>query len=277
MTKRFAVIGAPVKHSLSPMLFNFLFAQEKMDATYVAHEVAPEALADCVAAVRAGAWDGLSVTVPHKLALLDLADHVDRLATRIGAANTLMLSNGYVYAHNTDAIGCVRALERNDAKLEGGHVVILGAGGAARAAVFGCLDGGAKSIRIVNRSADKAQALAQAAEDARCTAIDAAALQDALAQGDVLIQSTTVGMGAPDASPLPSNIVLPQRLTVMDMVYRPLQTALLARAAAQGCRTIDGLWMLVYQALKQFELWTGVRASKETALALHAHLRGSAT
>jgi shikimate dehydrogenase len=275
MTKRFAVIGYPVKHSLSPMLFSFLFAQEKMDATYVAHEVAPDALADCIAAMRAGEWDGLSVTVPHKLGALELADQKDSLATRIGAANTLVRSGTQVSAHNTDAIGCVRALE--GAKLEGGDVVILGAGGAARAAVFGSLDAGAKSVRIVNRTADKARELAAAAEDARCTAIESVALQDALAEADVLIQSTTVGMGAPDASPLPANIALPERLTVMDMVYRPLETALLARAAAQGCRTIDGLWMLVYQALKQFEGWTGVRASKETARALHAHLRGSAT
>lgn len=276
MTKRFAVIGYPVKHSLSPMLFSFLFAQEKVDATYVAHEVAPEALADCIAGMRAGEWDGLSVTVPHKLAVLDLVDDIDRFATRIGAANTLMLSNGAIHAHNTDAIGCVRALER-EAKLEGAHVLVLGAGGAARAAVSGCLDAGAKSVRIVNRTADKAQELAQAADDERCTAIDAASLQDALASADVLIQSTTVGMGAPDASPLPANIVLPERLTVLDMVYRPLETALLRQAQRQGCRAIDGLWMLVYQALKQFELWTGVRASDETALALHARLRGSAT
>lgn len=277
MTKRFAVIGYPVKHSLSPMLFSFLFAQEKVDATYVAHEVAPEALADCVAAMRAGEWAGLSVTLPHKLAVLDLVDHVDRFATRIGAANTLILSDGYVNAHNTDAAGCTRALERSDARLEDGHVVILGAGGAARAAVFGCLAAGAKSVRIANRTADKAAELAQATEDERCTAIDVSNLQDALTSADVLIQSTTVGMGAPDTSPLPANIVLPERLTVMDMVYRPLETALMRQAAAQGCRTIDGLWMLVYQALKQFELWTGVRASNETALALHAHLRGSAT
>jgi shikimate dehydrogenase len=275
MTKRFAVIGYPVKHSLSPMLFSFLFAQEKVDATYVAHEVAPEALPDFVAAMRAGEWDGASVTVPHKLAVRALVDKESDLVERVGAANTLILTNGYVNAHNTDAMGCTLALERGGANAEGGKVVILGAGGAARAAVFSAFQAGAASVQIANRTMAKAEELA--AVDPRCAAIPVESLPEALASADVLIQSTTVGMGAADTSPLPANIVLPQRLTVMDMVYRPLETALLRQAAAQGCRTIDGLWMLVYQALKQFEGWTGVSASKETALALHAHLRGSAT
>jgi shikimate dehydrogenase len=277
MTKRFAVIGSPVKHSLSPTLFGFLFAESGTDATYIAHEVAPEALSDCIAAMRKGEWDGLSVTVPHKLAVRPLVDEEDSLVIRIGAANTLARRGDRIAAYNTDAAGCARALAHGGATLQGANVVILGAGGAARSAVFAALDGGAKSIRIVNRTADKAQALAQAAGDARCAALDATSLQGVLNDSDILIQSTTVGMSAPDSSPLAADIVLPRRLTVHDMVYRPLETALLARAAAQGCRVIDGLWMLVFQALKQFEYWTGVRASDETALALHAHLRGAAT
>ncbi|MDX2277525.1 MAG: shikimate dehydrogenase [Hyphomonadaceae bacterium] len=274
MTKSFAVIGYPVKHSLSPALFTYLFAEYGLDASYVACEVAPEKLADHIAAMRAGDWDGLSVTVPHKLAVRSLADEEDPLVTRIGAANTLVRRGDRVAAYNTDAEGCRRAVAGQGADVSGKAVIVLGAGGAARSAVFAALDHGAQSVRIVNRTASRAEELARAAKDARCAAIsaDPNSLQAALNEADLLIQATTLGMGAPDVSPLPPSIILPASLTVFDMVYSPLNTALLRQAEAQGCPTIDGLWMLVYQALKQFELWTGEPVSDYAAILLRMEL-----
>lgn len=273
---RFGVVGQPVHRSLSPAIFGFLFERMKVAGVYERRETAPDDLANAVAEMRDGRWQGLSVTAPHKLAVRDLIDDEEALARRIGAVNTLVPQEHKIIGHNTDAHGCAQALAQAGAGLKDASVVVIGAGGAARAGVFAALDGGARKILIANRTRARAEALA---EDAGCDVIefDARALTASLASADILIQSSSAGMGEPDISALPDGVTLSSRLTILDMVYRPLDTALLRQGRAAGCRTIDGLWMLVHQALQQFRLWTGREAPPETARALHEHLRGSAT
>jgi shikimate dehydrogenase len=278
MSQRFCVIGQPAHRSLSPRLFAWLFAHFRIDATYVAREVAPADLAAFVAEMRHGAWQGASVTAPHKIAVRELIDAEDDLAQRIGAVNTLAPGQGGVVGHNTDALGCRNALAHAGVALADANVVVLGSGGAARAAVFAALDGGARRVQIANRTTDRAAVLARLAGDARCGVLgpEPGALQDALNSAHVLIQSTSVGMGDPMAQALPEGAVLGSGLAVHDMVYRPIETALLRAARARGCVTVDGLWMLVYQGLRQFQLWTKIEAPPTIAAALHAHLHGAA-
>ena len=269
---RYAVIGQPVSHSLSPAIFTFLFDRMGVAGEYLTRETAPGDLGAVAEEMRRGDWQGLSVTVPHKLAIREFIDEESPLATRIGAVNTLALKAGRILGDNTDAYGCRRALEQAGAQLSGANVVVLGAGGAARAAVFAMLDAGAKSIAIANRTRANAEALAL---DSGAEAVELSQLS--LESADILIQSSTAGMNAPDQSLLSESVNLPSRLYVLDMVYRPLDTALIRRAAASGCKTVDGLWMLVHQALQQFRIWTGREAPEETARALHQYLRGAAT
>jgi shikimate dehydrogenase len=277
---RFAVIGKPIAHSLSPALFRWLFARLGIDATYDAREVSPEVLPAFVAELRQGDWQGASVTLPHKETVLKHLQGTEPLAARIGAVNTLVsVAAKTVKGHNTDAVGFVRALERHGTPLKGASVLVLGAGGAARAAVFTALDQGAAEIHVANRTLERATALAQDASGGRVRSLPLT--QEALAQTwggvGVLVNSTRVGMGAPNESPLPKGLALRPGLTVLDMVYRPLETALLRRARAEGARPVDGLWMLVYQALEQLRLWTGRSVTEEMAEELHAHLCKEAT
>jgi shikimate dehydrogenase len=170
-------------------------------------------------------------------------------------------------------------LAQAGAQLEGARVLVLGAGGAARAGVFAALSGGARAVEVANRTYERAEALVDSVQDSRCAALAFTThdLQAALDGADVLLQCTSAGMGDPNVSALPAGLVLPAQLIVLDMVYRPIETALLRQARDNGCRTVDGLWMLVHQALEQFRLWTGQDAPEPTARALHQHLLGAAT
>jgi shikimate dehydrogenase len=251
-----------------------------MEESYQAREVAPEALVSFVEEMRRGDWNGASVTLPHKESVRRHVESTEPLAARIGAVNTLVRAeNGAVLGYNTDAHGLVQALRRQGASLRGARVLVLGAGGAARAAVFAAVEQGAAEVRVANRSLERASALASEVGEGRARALPLAAAALAPHWGDinVLVNSTRVGMGAPEASPLPPGLPLRAGLTVLDMVYRPLDTALLRQARAEGARPVDGLWMLIYQALEQLRLWTGRNVTDEVAEELHAHLRKEAT
>jgi shikimate dehydrogenase len=285
----YAVIGDPVAHSLSPRLFAWMFRELEVDARYEARRVGAEGLKDVLQAVKRGELRGLSVTLPHKEAVIPLLDAVDPLAARIGAVNCVAREEGgTLRGYNTDAEGLAFALEDGGGLLLGAEVLLLGAGGAARAAAFACLSNGASVLTLANRSEARAVKLARELVEAERLAIDGAAtvgqkafistapltaeaLGRPLAQSTIVINATSVGLDAPSEDPLPAGLALGPRHTVLDMVYRPLRTALLQRAEAQGARTVDGLWMLVHQALEQLRLWTGVRPSNERAFASRAH------
>jgi shikimate dehydrogenase len=269
---RFAVLGDPVAHSASPRLFRWLAGRLGLTLTYDAVRVPIGSLAASLEEARAGRWDGLSVTLPHKQDALVLADRADPRATRIGAANCLVRApDGRLVAHNTDVEGVTRALARHGRSLSGSAVLLLGAGGAARAGAVAARDAGVSRLWVANRHPKRALELASAF-DAEAIPLSGEALGPVLPHLDLVLQATSVGLDAPGDSPLPPGCVLHDRLTVMDMVYRPLRTRFLKNAESAGAHCIDGLWMLVFQALAALRLWTGAEPGDDVAPALHAHL-----
>lgn len=233
-------------------MHNAAFAALGVDAVYVAFDVAPEALAAAVAGARALGIRQLAVSIPHKQAMLALCDEVDATARRIGAVNTVTLQAERLVGTNTDWIGVVRALEACT-PLAGRDAVVLGAGGAARAAVFGLRERGAR-VRVLNRTRLRAEQLA-----AELGATHAGTL-DELADGpcDVLVNTTSVGLRE-DVSPVPAGAI-PAGCIVLDAVYDPARTRLLRDAEARGAHTIEGKWWLVHQAAEQLRAWTGAEA-----------------
>jgi shikimate dehydrogenase len=271
---RFAVVGDPVAHSASPRLFSALGRHLGVALDYRAERVEAAALPGFLNAVRRGAYQGLSVTLPHKEAALRLADSAAPSARAVGAANTLVVRDGRLEAHNTDGVGLLSALAGQGVSLKDARVLVLGAGGAARAAVQASQAAGAASVWVSNRTQERAQRLAEAFD---AVAVPTSGLTHLLQDVDVLLQASAAGLSRPTESALPVGCVLHPRLTVLEMVYQPLETQLLRDARAAGARGIDGLWMLVHQALEQCRLWTGVEAAPEVAPALHAELvRGQA-
>ena len=252
------VIGRPVRHSLSPILHNAWLAASDIDGVYVAFSPVADHLAAFVDGLRGGAVRGLNVTLPFKEQALALADQASDRARRAGAANVLLFGeDGQVTADNTDGHGLLAAFAAQAPAFlaDAGPVVILGAGGAARGAAAAFVAAGAPEVRVVNRSRERAAAIA----DALCGAVRAFGLNEAsaaLVGAQALINATTLGLEG--GEPLDLDLAdLPNGAVVMDMVYRPLHTPLLRRARAEGHAIVDGLEMLIRQAEPSFEAFFG--------------------
>jgi shikimate dehydrogenase len=239
----------PAGHTRSPAMHGAAFEALGVDAVYVAFDVPPAALGAAVAGARALGVRQLAVSVPHKEAVIAHLDAVDEVARRIGAVNTVTREDGRLVGANTDWLGLVRALER-EGPLDGARAVVLGAGGTARAALFGLVRRGAR-VWVLNRGVARAEALARelGAEGAG----PLGALPDL--EHDVLVNATSVGLRE-DASPVPAAALRPGSV-VLDAVYDPPETRLLRDARARGARPVAGKWMLVEQAVEQVRLWTG--------------------
>jgi shikimate dehydrogenase len=243
------IVLHPAGHTRSPAMHNAAFAHCGIDAAYRAFDVPPDALADAIATARALGIRQLAISLPHKETVIQLLDEVAANARAIAAVNTVTLHDGRLVGTNTDWVGAMRALERAR-DLRGADAVVLGAGGTARAVVYGLLERGAR-VTVLNRTPQRARALA---DDLGAAA--AGPLDDlATTPHDVLVNTTSVGLRA-DVSPVPA-AHLRAASTVMDAVYDPEETRLLRDAAAAGAETVSGKWMLVYQAAEQFRQWTG--------------------
>lgn len=255
-TQLFGIIGDPVEHSLSPVMHNAALRHLGLNGVYI--PMRPDNLADGFRGLRSLGFIGVSVTVPFKVAVMEHLDEIDPVALQIGAVNTLIFTcteaaTPVCRGVNTDWLGSNRALAEV-IQIAGRTVLILGAGGAARAVGFGLIEAGAK-ILISNRTAEKAQTLA-AQLGGTFVPMDALPA----IQADILINTTSVGM-TPHDQEIPIDPELLSRFAVvMDIVYAPLETRLLREARARGCQTVDGLQMLHYQGAEQFILWTGHRA-----------------
>ena len=249
-TRLYGVFGNPVSHSLSPIMHNAAFAHVEYNAVYLAFRI--ENIAEAVSAIRAFAVQGVSVTIPHKVSIMPYLDEIDPLAKEIGAVNTIINRNGMLIGYNSDCLGAVRAL-REKTEIAEKKVAVIGAGGAARAIGFG-IKAEKGQVFIVNRSAKKGEKLAKEMN------ADFLPLAEMNADFDIVINTTPLGM-TPNTDGIPLNPdLLRAGMTVMDIVYNPLQTRLLKEAQKRGCITVDGLAMFVYQAAFQFELWTGKSA-----------------
>ncbi len=251
-TRLAAVIGSPVRHSLSPALHNAAFEAGGLDWRFVALEVAPGGGADAVAAMRTLGIGGFAVTMPHKSDVAAAIDEIDPAAAALDSVNTVVLRNdGSTFGASTDGAGFVDWVEACGVEVVGRRVVVLGAGGAGRAIVDSLGRAGAGDIAIVNRTDAAAVAAASLAEAARVGSLDD------LGAADLLVNATSVGMGSDD-SPVDRRFLRPD-LTVADIVYHPRETRLQREDADAGAATIDGLGMLVHQAVRQQQLWTGIR------------------
>lgn len=256
--KRFAVIGHPIAHSLSPAMHGAALAALGIDARYEALDVAPAALADFVGHLREGRFAGANVTIPHKVAIASLCDRLEDEARTIGAVNTLLVQRGAVVGTNTDVAGLFASLAPHLARLPHPEVVILGAGGAARAALAVARLVAARTITLAARDRDKARELAS--NDATLGAIalgDGAALERAFSSASLVIQASSATMG-PDAERFVAALpieALAASAVVTDLVYRPRDTALLRACRARGLETIDGTEMLVRQGAAALARW----------------------
>lgn len=256
-TDIFGIIGNPVKHSLSPAMHNLAFTELGLNSVYLPFCVS--AVEDALRGIKALGVKGCSVTIPHKQAVMEYLDEIDPVAEKIGAVNTLALRTGerpVLYGCNTDWIGANRAL-LDKTSLNGKTAIILGAGGSARAIGFGLKEEGV-SISLCSRTEQKGRELAGELE---CPWL---ALEQAdHCSADILINATSVGMAPKDDMSLVSKKGIRKYETVMDIVYAPLETLLLRYAREAGCTTVNGLEMLLYQGVAQFELWTGSQAPVE--------------
>lgn len=253
----FGLIGDPVGHSRSPPMHEAAYAELGMDARYVTFE--PTGADAAVKAAGSLGIAGLNVTIPFKR---DVFDHVDPdpLAARIGAVNTVDFSTDPPRGYNTDLAGVTRSLAHHDVDPSGADAVVVGAGGAGRAAVFALVDAGA-SVHVANRTVATAEDLAAAVGEGT-TAGGLATLDDRVPDADLLVNATSVGMDE-DETPVPARL-LHADLTVLDAVYSPVETRLLREAAAANATTVDGAWMLLFQGVEAFEVWTGREAPVES-------------
>ncbi len=256
------VIGNPVEHSLSPAIHNAAFQKLGLNFVYLAWKV--EAIGDAVKGLRAlGNFRGASVTIPHKVAVLPFLDDVEAIARHIGAINTIISQNGKLLGTNTDATGALRALKEGNAPLSGEPVVILGSGGAARAIAFAlAAEAGVRHMHLLGIDDQERRGLAsdlmqKTAVHVADAFLDEQALKTALLEAKVVIHCTPIGMTPKTGMSCVPAHLLHHGLTIMDIVYNPRDTKLLADAKAAGCRTISGLEMFLYQAAAQFERWTG--------------------
>jgi shikimate dehydrogenase len=268
--RRACVIGWPVEHSRSPLIHRYWLKQYGLDGAYDKEAVKPEDLPAFLGGLAARGYAGANVTLPHKEAALRLATVADEAARTIGAANTLWLDEaGRLNASNTDAYGFMTNLNAVAPGWNEGRrpVMVLGAGGAGRAVLHGLLAEGASRILLANRTSGRAQELADAFGPA-VTVVDWRERDHALLGCGLLVNATSLGMTGKEALDL-DLALLPSDAAVADLVYSPLETRLLAAARGRDNRTVDGLGMLLHQAVPGFERWFGVRPAVTDELRAH--------
>lgn len=262
------IAGWPVGHSLSPRLHGYWIAEHKLDAAYVPLPVRREDFAATVALLPKLGFRGLNVTIPHKEAAFALATEHDEAAKATGAVNTLVFEDGRIIGKNTDVIGVIGMFhDAGITTLAGKTVTVYGAGGAARAVVFALTQLHASQIWISNRTQSKAEELADRFKGRGNTQIAAISDVDPLRASDVLINTTSVGMVGADHTPEPwRSSDFRKDGIVADIVYRPLETQFLHMGRAMGAKAIDGLGMLLHQAVPAFAAWFGIEPKVTPAL-----------
>lgn len=260
------VIGWPVAHSKSPAVHGYWLEKYGIDGAYVPLPVAPHDLREAIRALPKLGFRGANVTVPHKGAAAAFCDDLEPHAHRLGVVNTLICGEDGIRGANTDGLGFLNNLFHGapNWRPESAPAVVLGAGGAARAVIVALLDAGAPDIRVLNRTRDKAEGLAQEF-GGRLTVLDWGDWNRALPGAGLLVNTTSLGMtGQP---PLEIDLTtLPETAVVNDIVYKPLDTDLLETARDHGHKVVDGLGMLLHQAVPGFESWYGVRPEVTDAL-----------
>jgi shikimate dehydrogenase len=259
-----ALIGDPVEHSLSPYIHNAAFKHLRLDFVYIAFKVSKKNVKESLQGVRALGIKGLNVTMPLKTAVISCLDKLDSNAKKIGAVNTILNHNGTLIGYNTDGLGALQTLKARGQNPSGKNILILGAGGAARAVAF-TLCKEADTLTILNRTLKKAKNLAEElrrnfSKKVRHGQLTQENLEIAVKEADMLINATSVGM-TPHEKETPVDMkLMHSNLTVFDLVYNPPKTRLLREAKVVGAKTVDGMCMLVHQGALSFEIWTSRKA-----------------
>jgi shikimate dehydrogenase len=264
--KNACVIGWPVAHSRSPVIHRYWLRRYGIDGDYTKVAVEPGEVDTFIRRLRENGFDGCNVTLPHKERMLELADEASDEARAIGAANTLWFREGRLMATNTDAFGYMAHLQATAPQWSrsAGPVLVLGAGGAARAIVHGFLGAGVERIVVVNRNVERAETVVRGF-GGRASARAWGDWRDVASTAGVVVNTTTLGMEGMAALDFDVGQLAPH-CVVSDVVYVPLETPLLAAARARGLAVVDGLGMLLYQAIPGFELWFGVKPQVTDAL-----------
>jgi shikimate dehydrogenase len=257
--KLFAVLGYPIGHSMSPIMLNDVLSYYEIDAHYHPFKVSPEDLEIAIRGLKAIGISGFNVTIPHKSAIIPFLDSVDDLALSIGAVNTVVNDNGKLVGYNTDGYGFIKGLEPYISSFSDKKVLVIGAGGAARAIYFTMAKMKPLALDITNRTVIKATELIKACpfeSNSRALSLDEAEVQ--LNEYDVVIQTTMIGM-YPNVLETPISLKkLNNQALVCDIVYNPLETQLLKEARQKGATVQNGVEMFVYQGALAFEKWTGI-------------------
>ena len=260
------IIGDPIEHSMSPLMHNTAFKTLGLDYAYVPFKVKSLELRKAIEGIRGMNLRGVNVTIPHKVAVMPLLDRIDPLAEKIGAINTIVNDDGILTGYNTDTAGFLQTLHERGIELAEKRVLLLGAGGAARA-IGNILAAEKAKLMVLNRrqelfwAEDLARRLVQSyGADVEVGELTNENLKKAISDVDILVNATSLGMSPDnDQTPVPADL-FPANITVFDIIYNPLPTRLLQEAKAAGARTIDGLEMLVQQGAVSFEKWTGIKA-----------------
>lgn len=259
-TSIYGLIGRPIEHSISPQIQNAAYTEMGLDAIYVPLHLRDRNIPELVRAARDIGIAGLNVTIPYKSDVIPALDRIDEVAEMIGAVNVIRLGDD-ISGYNTDVTASMRSLREASGSLAGKRVILVGAGGSARAVAFGLARESA-ILTIANRTAQRAQSLALEIRSknpgAEVRTTDPVNIPSELKDSDVLINATPVGMYPHPGDSIVGPGALVPDLTVMDLVYNPQDTRLLVEARKAGCRTVGGLRMLVYQAAESIEIWTGM-------------------
>lgn len=261
-TSLVGIMGDPVEHSLSPPMHNAAFGHLKLDYVYVPFHVKQGNLQSAIEGARGMGIKGLNLTIPHKIEVIKYLDELEGVAELIGAVNTVKFNEGHVVGYNTDGFGALKAIEEKKS-IKGKKIIVMGAGGAARAISFQLIQSGAGEVLIANRTLEKACNLRDELTETYNTSVGCLELDNKLTMeledADVLINTTPVGMYPHhEDEPVVTANMMHENLLVNDIVYNPIETGLLKQASKAGAQIVPGTKMLIYQGVEAFRIWTGV-------------------
>lgn len=266
-TRIYGVIGDPIEHTLSPIIQNAAFKALDLDYVFLAFKVSPNQVDKAIAGMRALEIVGLNVTMPHKEAVIKNLDQIDENAKFLNAVNTIHNKDGQLIGYNTDGVGVIKALKENGSNPKGKKILLLGAGGSARAIAY-ALAKQTDELIILNRTVSVAKKIVNLLNKTLNKKILADSLttqkiREHIQQSDILINATSVGMKPnSNQSLIPKQLIKP-KMTIMDIVYNPVETKLAREAKSAGAKVVSGTEMLIYQGAASFEIWTGKTAPVE--------------